>query len=302
MKKILLFLFCAGFASALTAQEIHVTQRQTDKTVKLAHPFAVQYKLSYTPDSATPTLDENTLPDDFEVTQAVFTPHASGTGTYDLTVVPFTLGKSTFTATFLLTQDDKTIAQTTDSYPLSIAPANMFRDKKLREIRPPHIPFGWWFWIFVLLAVASCVYAWTTWRRHKAQAGLSLRATRDDRPCDKIALSQLDSLLASGLWERQAYKLFYITLSDILREYLWHRFQTDVSADTSAELVRRVKSIPLLEPQITPLRDFLNSGDLVKFAKVQPSENTRNKDVQFLRGLIQATAPQEAASKPEENK
>ena len=176
------------------------------------------------------------------------------------------------------------------------------RDKNLREIRPPHIPFGWWFWIFVLLAVASCVYAWTTWRRHKAQAGLSLRATRDDRPCDKIALSQLDSLLASGLWERQAYKLFYITLSDILREYLWHRFQTDVSADTSAELVRRVKSIPLLEPQITPLRDFLNSGDLVKFAKVQPSENTRNKDVQFLRGLIQATAPQEAASKPEENK
>ena len=117
----------------------------------------------------------------------------------------------------------------------------------------------------------------------------------DTRPGNVIALSKIDALLDSGLWENQQYKLFYITLSDILREYLWRQFHIDASADTSAELLRRVKAMPQMAPLMYQLREFLSSGDLVKFAKAVPSEQIRDKDVKILREIIVETAPKELA-------
>ena len=103
----------------------------------------------------------------------------------------------------------------------------------------------------------------------------------------------MDALLDSGLWENRQYKVFYITLSDILREYLWRQFGVDASADTSAELLRRVKNMTQMAPFMYQLRDFLSSGDLVKFAKAVPSEQVRDKDVKILREIIIETAPKE---------
>lgn len=299
MKKFFLFFLCLSLGGFVYSQEIRVTQRHSDKSVKLAKPFTLQYDISYTPQQSQVELDKDSLSPDFEVTQATFTPQAPGSGTYRLTAMPFALGKSTFTVTFLLTQNGKAIAKTNDAAPISIAPANVFRDKKLREIRPPHLPSGWWKWLLALLLATILLYVFLIRRQRKTLGALTVRTEEDKRPCDQIALAKIKALLASGLWERQAYKLFYITLGDILREYLWKRFSTDVSADTSTELVRHVKNIPALEPLLSPLKDFLNSGDLVKFAKAQPQESTRNRDVQFLRTLVQTTAPQEAATQPE---
>ena len=107
-------------------------------------------------------------------------------------------------------------------------------------------------------------------------------------------------MLDSGLWENQQYKLFYITLSDILREYLWRQFHIDASADTTAELLRRVKNMPQMSSLMYQLRDFLSSGDLVKFAKAIPSEQIRDKDVKLLREIIVETAPKELTARPQE--
>ena len=115
-----------------------------------------------------------------------------------------------------------------------------------------------------------------------------------------IALSKIDALLNSGLWEKEEYKLFYISLSDILREYLWRQFKIDASADTSAELLRRVKNMPQMAPFLYQLRDFLSSGDLVKFAKAVPNEQIRNKDIQILREIIVETSPKEILTDKEE--
>ena len=51
-----------------------------------------------------------------------------------------------------------------------------------------------------------------------------------------------------------------------------------------------------MKPLMSQLRDFLSSGDLVKFAKAVPSEQIRNKDVQLLRQIIMETAPKELAT------
>ena len=92
----------------------------------------------------------------------------------------------------------------------------------------------------------------------KEQAAL-LSTLQDNRPAHVIALSQLDALIDSGLWENKQYKVFYITLTDILRTYLQRAFGLDVSADTSAELLRRIKTQPQLSTYVQSLRAFLAS-------------------------------------------
>ena len=301
MKKYFLLFICLLIYPISWAQEITATPVQTPQKEPFAKPFDIQYQVTHSPGYEV-TLDETSLSKDFEITQSGFTNQTPQTGVYDFTVVPFTLGKSTFTVTFLLTQNGQTVAQSAQALPLEITPVKTFADKKLREVRPARVPpswLKWFFWLFLLMALIYLIYYW---RRKSYTQRLIVRIQEDNRPNDEIALSKIDALLNSGLWERKAYKLFYITLCDILREYLWRQFQTDTSADTSAELLRRVRHIPAMQPLLMPLKDFLNSGDLVKFAKAEPEESIRNKDIQILREIVRETFPKETTPLQENKK
>lgn len=291
MKKTIFFLIVLLSAAVGTgAQEIRIEKAQVPATATFAQPFEAVYTLSHTPEYEV-AIDEKALPADFEITQAVFTRQSPQTGEYRLTAVPFVLNKSTFTITFLLRQNDQTAAQVESEQPISIEKMATFNDKKLREIRSPRIPPAWWRWLVLVVLAIILFFLIRSLRKQMAQQTLSVQYQEDHRPCDEIAFSKIDALLNSGLWERKEYKVFYITLSDILREYLWRRFQMDTSADTSAELLRRAKTIPALQPLLPPIKDFLNSSDLVKFAKDEPTEQRRNQDVTDLRKIVRETTP-----------
>ncbi len=293
MKKLFLSLLLLYPFAPLPAQELTLIEKHAPQRIAFAQPFALQYAFSHTPGYQV-ELDENALSRDFEIQDKVVRQDSPGTVTFDFTVLPFTLGKSTFTATFLLTQNGKTAARTPDETFITVTPAKTFNDKEFREIRPPHIPAGWLTWMLAFLAaLAFAAVLWWWYKKTQEKELTVLQQEQDNRPSDEIALSKIDALLNSGLWEQRHYKLFYITLSDILREYLRRQLQIDASADTSAELLRRVKNIPAMAPLLSALRDFLRSGDLVKFAKAVPEEAVRNKDVQILRQIIRHTAPRE---------
>lgn len=292
MKKIFSFLILAVL-SPLAAQELNLVEKNAPEKVTFAQPFTLSYGVSHTPDYQV-KVDEQSLSRDFEIQTQSVQQNSAGTATFTFTVLPFTLGKSTFTATFLLIQNGKTAATLKEPVYITVSPAKTFNDKNFREIRAPQIPAGWLTWLLAALAALAFITVVYVWRKKMQEKSLSVhQAPEDTRPSDEIAFSKIDALLNSGLWEQQQYKLFYITLSDILREYLWRRFQIDASADTSAELLRRIKNIPEISPLLFALRSFLNSGDLVKFAKAVPEEDVRNKDVQILRKIIRETSPKE---------
>lgn len=292
MKKLFSFLILAVI-SPLSAQELNLVEKNAPEKVTFAQPFTLSYGVSYTPDYQV-QVDKASFSRDFEIQTQSAQQDSPGTTTFNFTVLPFTLGKSTFTATFLLTQNGKTAATLEEPLYITVSPAKTFNDKNFREIRAPKIPAGWLTWLLAALAALAFVAVVYAWRKKMQEKSLSVHQEPEDtRPAQEIALSKIDALLNSGLWEQQQYKLFYITLSDILREYLWRRFQIDASADTSAELLRRVKHIPAMPPLLFTLRNFLNSGDLVKFAKAVPEEEVRNKDVQILRTIIRETSPKE---------
>lgn len=296
MKKYTLFLILILTAGLTYAQGLDIMQQEVPPTVPFAKPFAAQAILAHPAGTSVQIVPDST-PAEFALYHVALNELAPDRTQADLTVLPLTLEKSTFTASFALTTDPKSIA--TLQSPITITPVKLFNDQELKEIRAPKPPINWVLWLCILLALVALICLLVWWiRRIKRDAAL-LAAEQDKRPAHVIALSQIDALVDSGLWENKQYKVFYITLTDILRNYLQKAFGLDVSADTSAELLRRIKTKQQFNMFVQGLREFLSSGDLVKFAKAQPTENTRNQDITFLRYFITQTAPKPQPTTPQ---
>ena len=294
MKKYILgFVFL--FPLLVSAQGLEVLHTEIPPTVPFAKPFAAQAILAHNAGDSVQLVKDST-PADFAITNVALNSLAPDRTQADLTVLPLTLEKSTFTVSFALNAAPNAIA--TVEVPITITPVQLFKDKEFKEIRAPKRPFAWAIWLCIFLALIAliCLIIWWTRRLQKDAALLS--AEQDNRPAHVIALGQIDALIDSGLWENKQYKLFYITLTDILRTYLQKAFGLDVSADTSAELLRRIKTQKQFTSFVQGLREFLSSGDLVKFAKATPTETTRNQDVTFLRHFITQTAPKPQPQTP----
>ncbi len=306
MKKLFLFIFCLCPCAAAQQPAVPQTAAQTPKISVTAQyipqktPFAgafdTRFELSHLPEYVV-ELDKESMPEGFTLTAQQRHTLSPGTTAYELTFMPFTLGISTFTAlTFELKEQSGgkilDAAQSAETH-IDVTPVQYFKKQSLLDIRPPYIPSNPLFWFFVLVVFALIVY--TAYKFYKTLQNKSRKLTQmqDNRPPDVIALSKIEALLQSGLWEHAQYKLFYIELGEILREYFWRRFGQDVSSDTSAELLRRARRIPQLAKLLLPLREYLNSSDLVKFAKVTPTQDTMRQDVNVVRNVVKQTSPQE---------
>ena len=302
MKK---FIFLFALLFCLTpgySQTVQVAQSRVPETASFAQPFEAELILSHTP-GTTVTLSTQAAAQDFEITAQKQEQNSPGTTVLHLTVMPFALELSTFTVTLEVQSATLRPSSHTLEFPITVNPVKLFKDPNLREIRNPKVPLSWLKWLLVALILGILLYL-LFWGRKKTEnqgpAWQRFGKETDNRPCHVIALSQIDALINSGLWEKKQYKVFYISLFDILREYLWRRFSLDASADTSTELLRHAKKTDGLTPVLPQLKDFLSTGDLVKFAKVVPSETQRNRDITCLRTLIEKTTPQPPT--PEEEK
>ena len=283
-------------APAANKSALELIEAKVPTTAVLAQPVTLVYPFAHEPGYKV-ELDNKNLPADFEFSDIQAQPNSPGTFTYTITAYPFALKEAKLTPlTFLLKNAN---GQTVNSFStqatkISVSKAQTFKDNNFREIRDPFLPFAWFKWLLILLITAGAVYAARYyWKRRQNAARALGGAPIDNRPCDEVALSKIEALIQSGLWERQEYKLFYLTLTDILREYLLRRFNIDTTADTSAEMLRRLKANgeELLTPLLPKLRVFLNSSDLVKFARAVPPETYRNRDIDILRLLIDTTTP-----------
>ncbi len=301
MKKLFFAFCCILLISAGRAQEISFTAQTMPDRVSFAQPFDASFEIAYTPGYIL-ELDRDELPEGFELTRSEKRPLSPGTAAYDVTLMPFTLGPSTFTVTFLLKDQEggRTLAQaSSDTKTLSVQPVQYFKEKTLRDIRPPYIPSNRLIWLLCALVLALIVYFARRWWRDVREDRALLRAERDTRPADIIALSKIQILLQSGLWEKAEYKLFYSELDAILREYFWRRFGLDVSSDTSAELLRRARNVKELGPLLAALKEYVQSSDLVKFARLIPPAELMRRDVHNVQTLVKQTAPRPAETKEE---
>jgi len=88
---------------------------------------------------------------------------------------------------------------------------------------------------------------------------------------DEIAINRLNALKAKNLWQQGEVKLYYIELTEILRDYLERRYRIRTHEQTTEEIFTALKDKELSKENNSLLLEILTLADLVKFAKQQPT-------------------------------
>ncbi len=208
--------------------------------------------------------------------------------TVKITAIPYVLGVSTFTGLSFQTPDGETLK--TEPFTIEITPADIgIKSQDIVDIRGPFRPLNMLLIFGLILAAALLIAAVILLYKKFSKKKKSLSPAKehiDERPCHIIALEKIDELLFSNMWAQRQYKLFYITLVDIFRDFLRMRFYFDADKYTSRDLLRKLKTIRNFTGDIAKIQDFQTSADLVKFAKVIPDVNDRDKDAALLKEII----------------
>jgi hypothetical protein len=161
----------------------------------------------------------------------------------------------------------------------------------IRDIKPPIEMAGGMAWLWWVLVVAGLgIVAWLLWRRWRHRD--SIVVGPPPVPAHVRARQKLQEALALIAQP----KPFVIAVSDTARAYLEERFNFHAPERTTEEFLRELAGTRMLLPdQKESLGRFLESCDLVKFAKYEPGEN----ELRVLHGsavrLVAETEPAPAA-------
>jgi len=145
----------------------------------------------------------------------------------------------------------------------------------------------WWPWgaAAVAVALASALLWWFAARRRRGRTVEPTRAA-----AHTIALNRLDSLLASGLLEKGAFKPFYIAASHILRRYIEDRFALHAPLWTTEELLDAARlSLALAGDDVKAIERFTRACDEVKFAAATATRTQAEATSQAVREFVQRT-------------
>ncbi len=147
--------------------------------------------------------------------------------------------------------------------------------------------------ILLMIVVGLLVQKWIL--------SLWLRPTqeKDSRPPWDVALSGLDALQRQDLLTQGRYKEYYSVLSDIIRRYMEERFQIRAPEMTTPEFLASLQNTQgLTAAQKESLREFLESCDLVKFARFGPTSSQVEDIFAAARRLIEETRVESQLSRP----
>ncbi len=158
---------------------------------------------------------------------------------------------------------------------------------ELREIKPPvAIPTGWMWvaWVLGALILALLLYAaWRYWRKRRLQV-----VKVAEIPAHIRARQKLEAALSLIGNPRE----FCIAVSDIVRWYLEERFSFRAPERTTEEFLVELQGTTLLtDEQKLSLGRFLQSCDLVKFARYEPREPELRELHSAALQLIEQTKP-----------
>jgi hypothetical protein len=162
----------------------------------------------------------------------------------------------------------------------------------IRDIKPPvEIPNGWeWLWITlgVLVGAAILFALWKWWLKRQANVPVEPPVPAHIRAKQK--LEEALALIAQP-------KPFVIAVSDAARMYLEERYDFRAPERTTEEFLRELGVTDLLLPeQKESLGRFLESCDLVKFAKYEPREPELRELHHSAVKLVEETEPADNAT------
>ena len=160
----------------------------------------------------------------------------------------------------------------------------------IRDVKPPvNLPDFWWLlWLLpVLIAVAAGIYLFLRYKK-LSQAPSTPQVA--PLPPWEQAYQQLEALRQENLLDKGLFKDFFTRVADIARHYMENRFNIHAPHMTTEEFLYYLGiSGHLNETQKTALKEFLNSCDMVKFAKYAPTIKEAQVNFDLAKELIDET-------------
>lgn len=162
----------------------------------------------------------------------------------------------------------------------------------LRDLAPPapllvpNLPLA----VGALAALLTAGAGWLGWRAWRRRAARGAEPAAPLPPHERFAL-QLDALERSGLAARGRGREHFFRLSEHVREYLAAISGQGALELTTGELLARLSFQPDPRLDLAALRAFLESADLVKFARARAEEGEAAAGLAYGRGLLAATRP-----------
>ena len=162
----------------------------------------------------------------------------------------------------------------------------------IKDVKPPvYLPDLWMIlWSLLLLAaIAAVIYLIL---RYKKPPQEKVKPLIPQLPAWEIAYQQLEALRQENLPDKGLFKEFFTKVADIARHYMENRFNIHAPHMTTEEFLYYLGiSGHLNEPQKIALKEFLNSCDMVKFAKYDPTIKEALKNFDCAQKLIDETKP-----------
>jgi hypothetical protein len=147
------------------------------------------------------------------------------------------------------------------------------------------------YWPMVLIAALLAAVAGFVWWRRRADRPPPAPPPKPRAPAYEEALARLAALERAELVAKGEKQAFHFRLSEVVRDYVGRRFTFEALELTSDELLGelRRRSTPGLD--FDGLAGFLRSSDLVKFARVDPTDGECKTALDTARLLIERTKP-----------
>ena len=160
----------------------------------------------------------------------------------------------------------------------------------IKDVKPPvNLPDLWWLcWLLLaLIAVAVGIYVFM---RYKKIPREKVKAPVPELPAWEKAYQALEALRQENLADQGLFKEFFTRVADIVRLYMENRFNIHAPHMTTEEFLYYLGiSGHLNETQKVALKEFLNSCDMVKFAKYAPTVKEALTNFDLAKRLVDDT-------------
>lgn len=174
--------------------------------------------------------------------------------------------------------------------------------KNIKDIKAPfEIPFSWKellpyiYWGIAGIAVLSLLIWLLVKYLNKPKVIPKPIIITPKTPPHITALERLGKLKDDKLWQQGKLKQYHSELSDILRQYIEHRFYINAMEQVTDEIMYAFRTAEVSDEMKAKLRQVLFLADLVKFAKEQPLPNENDQSmtyaIEFVNGTKKEIAP-----------
>ncbi len=161
---------------------------------------------------------------------------------------------------------------------------------KFLDWLPDFVTDYWWAFLFAFLLLACCAAAYGLWWRKGINP---LKPEKKRLPPYEEAVQRLEELKQRQLWQNGEDKEYYTVLTDILRDYIFRRFEINAVEMTTTQIVATLKKNDETRAVNEQLSEILAMADFVKFANVKPIADDNEMAFTRARQFVDHTRPVE---------